>query len=82
MIDKRKELERLVVDSLEEIRDKGYTEERGIEYQRRQTEWWKECDKWQKWVMIYEYSGSEKPKAVIGVTPPRQKSPLLPLFFG
>jgi|TARA_B110001454_G_C12602062_1_gene384909 hypothetical protein len=46
MIDRRKEKERLVVDSLEEIRDKGYTEERGKEYQRRQTEWWKECDKW------------------------------------
>ena len=47
--DKRKEKERLVVDSLEEIRDKGYTEERGIEYQRRQTEWWKECDKALYW---------------------------------
>jgi|TARA_R110000764_G_scaffold234246_1_gene327996 hypothetical protein len=43
--DARKELERLVIESLEEIRDKGYTKERGEEYQRRQTEWWKECDK-------------------------------------
>ena len=43
--DARKELERLVIESLEEIRDKGYTKERGEEYQRRQTEWRKECDK-------------------------------------
>ena len=49
MIDKRKEKERLVVESLEEIRDKGYTKERGIEYQRRQIEWWKECDKALYW---------------------------------
>ena len=43
--DARKVLERLVIESLEEIRDKGYTKERGEEYQRRQTGWWKECDK-------------------------------------
>jgi len=43
--DVRREKERLVVESLEEIRDKGFTKERGEEYQRRQTEWWKECDK-------------------------------------
>ncbi len=43
--DRRKELEERVVESLNEIRDKGYTKERGKEYQRRQTEWWKECDK-------------------------------------
>ena len=43
--DRRKELEERVVDSLEEIHDKGYTKERGEKYQRRQTEWWKECDK-------------------------------------
>ena len=81
-MDERKEKERQVNLAMKEIHDKGYTKERGEEYQRLQTEWWKECDKWQKWVMIYEYSGSEKPKAVIGVTPPRQKSPSLPLFFG
>jgi len=50
--DRRKELERLVVESLEEIRDKGYTKERGIEYQRRQIEWWKECDKALYWVRV------------------------------
>jgi|TARA_B110000263_G_C15078291_1_gene405086 DNA topoisomerase IB len=44
MIDKRKELEQLADAALEEIRDKGFTEERGREYQRRQTEWWNECD--------------------------------------
>jgi len=43
--DRRKEKERLVVESLEEIRDKGYTKERGEKYQKRQLEWWKECDK-------------------------------------
>jgi hypothetical protein len=44
--DVRREKERLVVEALEEIRDKGFTKERGEEYQRRQTEWWNECDKW------------------------------------
>ena len=43
--DRRKELERKVDESLEEIRVKGFTKERNEEYQRRQTEWWKECDK-------------------------------------
>jgi hypothetical protein len=43
--DRRKELERKVDESLEEIRVKGCTKERNEEYQRRQTEWWKECDK-------------------------------------
>ena len=42
--DARKELERLVIESLEVIIDKGYTKDRGEEYERRQTEWWKECD--------------------------------------
>jgi hypothetical protein len=46
MIDRRKELEQLVNKSLEEIRDKGFTKERGDEYQRRQTEWWIECDRY------------------------------------
>jgi hypothetical protein len=45
MIERRKEKERLVDEALKEIHDKGYTKERGIEYQKRQTEWWKECDK-------------------------------------
>jgi hypothetical protein len=44
--DRRKEKERLVNEALEEIHDKGFTKERGEEYQRRQTEWWNECDKW------------------------------------
>ena len=42
--DRRKEKEQLVNEALEEIHDKGFTKERGEEYQRRQTEWWKECD--------------------------------------
>ena len=49
MIDRRKEMEERVVESLNEIRDKGYTKKRGEEYQRRQTEWWKECDKALYW---------------------------------
>jgi hypothetical protein len=49
MIDKRKELEDCVVESLEEIRDKGYTKERGKDDQQRQIEWWKECDKALYW---------------------------------
>ena len=44
--DRRREKERLVNEALEEIRDKGFTKERGIEYQRRQTEWWKVCDRY------------------------------------
>ena len=43
--DKRKEKERCVNSAMEEIHAKGYTKERGEEYQRRQIEWWKECDK-------------------------------------
>ena len=43
--DRRKEKEEWMIVSLKEIHDKGYTKERGEEYQRRQTEWWKECDK-------------------------------------
>jgi hypothetical protein len=43
--DKRREMEKRVDDMLYEIRDKGYTKERGKEYQQRQIEWWKECDK-------------------------------------
>jgi hypothetical protein len=30
---------------MEEIHDKGMDEGRGKEYQKRQLEWWKECDK-------------------------------------
>jgi hypothetical protein len=43
--DARKEKEEWMLKSLKEIHDKGYTKERGIEYQKRQTEWWIECDK-------------------------------------
>jgi hypothetical protein len=46
MIDRRREYERKVDESLKEIKDKGFTKERGQEYQRRQTEWWKECDRY------------------------------------
>ena len=44
--DKRKEKERQVNLAMKEIHDKGYTKERGEEYQRLQIEWWKECDRW------------------------------------
>jgi len=43
--DKRKEMEKRVDESLEEIRAKGFTWDRANEYRKRQTEWWKECDK-------------------------------------
>ena len=46
MIDRRREYERKVDESLKEIKDKGFTKERGDEYQRRQTEWWIECDRY------------------------------------
>ena len=44
---KIKEKERLVNEAMEEIHDKGMGEGRGEEYQKRQIEWWKECDKWE-----------------------------------
>ena len=44
MVDRRKEKEEWMLRSLKEIQDKGFTKERGEEYQRRQIEWWKECD--------------------------------------
>lgn len=43
--DRRKELEERVNEILKEIHDKGMGEGRGEEYQKRQIEWWKECDK-------------------------------------
>ena len=43
--DKRKEMEKRVDESLEEIRAKGFTWDRANEYRKRQIEWWKECDK-------------------------------------
>ena len=42
--DRRTELERKVDESLEEIRVKGMGEGRGEEYQKRQVEWYQECD--------------------------------------
>jgi len=45
MNDRRKEKERLVNKAMEEIHEKGMGEGRGEEYQKRQLEWWKECDK-------------------------------------
>jgi hypothetical protein len=44
-LDRRKEKERLVNKAMEEIHEKGMGEGRGEEYQKRQLEWWKECDK-------------------------------------
>ena len=44
--DRRKEYERRVDETLNELHDKGFTKERAGEYQRRQTLWWRECDKW------------------------------------
>ena len=44
--DVRREKEEWMLKSLREIHDKGFTKERGEEYQRRQTEWWKECDRY------------------------------------
>jgi len=49
MRDRRKEKERQVNSAMEEIHAKGYTKERGEEYRKRQTEWWKECDKALYW---------------------------------
>jgi hypothetical protein len=43
--DKRKELEERVNEAMKDIHDKGMDEGRGEEYQKRQLEWWKECDK-------------------------------------
>ena len=43
--DRRKELEERVNEAMYEIHDKGMGEGRGEEYQKRQLEWWKECDK-------------------------------------
>jgi hypothetical protein len=43
--DKRKELEERVNEAMDTIHDKGMGEGRGEEYQKRQLEWWKECDK-------------------------------------
>ena len=44
--DRRREKEEWMLKSLREIHDKGFTKERGEEYQRRQTEWWNECDRY------------------------------------
>jgi hypothetical protein len=44
--DRRKEYERRVDTVLDELHDKGFSKERAREYQLRQTQWWKECDRY------------------------------------
>jgi len=44
-LDSRKEKEMKVDEALDELRRKGFTWERVNEYYKRQSEWWKECDR-------------------------------------
>ena len=45
LVDSRKEKEMKVDEALDELRRKGFTWERVNEYYKRQSEWWKECDR-------------------------------------
>ena len=44
-LDSRKEKEMKVDEALDELRREGFTWERVNEYYKRQSEWWKECDR-------------------------------------
>mgnify|MGYP001178873708 FL=1 len=44
-LDSRKEKEMKVDEALDELRRKGFSWERVNEYYKRQSEWWKECDR-------------------------------------
>ena len=44
-LDSRKEKEKKVDEALDELRRKGFSWERVNEYYKRQSEWWKECDR-------------------------------------
>ena len=52
LVDSRKEKEMKVDEALDELRRKGFTWERVNEYYKRQSEWWKECDRVNKKVNI------------------------------
>ena len=45
LVDSRKEKEMKVDEALDELRRKGFSWERVNEYYKRQSEWWKECDR-------------------------------------
>ncbi len=45
LVDSRKEKEMKVDEALDELRRKGLSWERVNEYYKRQSEWWKECDR-------------------------------------
>ncbi len=51
-LDSRKEKEMKVDEALDELRRKGFSWERVNEYYKRQSEWWKECDRVNKKVNI------------------------------
>ncbi len=51
-LDSRKEKEKKVDEALDELRREGFTWERVNEYYKRQSEWWKECDRVNKKVNI------------------------------
>ena len=44
-LDSRKEKEMKVDEALDELRRKGFSWDRVNEYYKRQSEWWKECDR-------------------------------------
>ena len=52
LVDSRKEKEMKVDEALDELRRKGFSWERVNEYYKRQSEWWKECDRINKKVNI------------------------------
>jgi len=52
LVDSRKEKEMKVDEALDELRRKGFSWERVNEYYKRQSEWWKECDRVNKKVNI------------------------------
>ncbi len=58
MKDLRKEKEKKINESLNELDTKGFTWDRANEYQRLQTEWWKECDRIDKYDNNIKFSNN------------------------